>query len=120
MKVFSNPNPIAILKNHLEKSHLCALPVVRNVLDRVKATCMFFLNSPKHNEHLAEVRTANVLEPGRRKPLINLFIIDLFIYYSIYARLAGQKGNQHFSTSIIVIGSSLHSKSLDWDCTGTN
>ena len=108
MKVFLNLN--LILKNHLEKSHSCALPVVRNVLDRVKATCMFILNSPEHNEHLAEVRTANVLGPGRRKPLINLS-----------ARLAGQKGNQHFSTSISVISSSsLHSKSSVWDHTGMN
>ena len=51
-------------------SHSCALPVVRNVLDRVKATCLF-LNSPKHNELIIEVVTGNVIELGRRKPLID-------------------------------------------------
>lgn len=33
---------------------------------------LVFLNSPKRNELLAEVVTANVIEPGRRKPLIDL------------------------------------------------
>ena len=53
-------------------SRSCALPVVRNVLDRMKAMCLFFLNSPKRNELLIEVVTGNVIEPGRRKPLIDL------------------------------------------------
>lgn len=28
-------------------SHSCSLPAIRNVLDKMKATCLFFLNSPK-------------------------------------------------------------------------
>ncbi len=53
-------------------SHSCALSVVRNVLDRVKATCLFFLKSPKRNGVLVEVVTKNVIEMGRRKPLIDI------------------------------------------------
>ena len=30
-------------------SHSCSLPAIRNVLDKMKATCLFFLNSPKRN-----------------------------------------------------------------------
>ena len=75
-------------------SHSCALPVVRNVLDRVKATCLFFLNSPKRNELLIEVVTGNVIKLGRRKPLIDL------------CKLARQKGILHFSTSISATSSS--------------
>ena len=38
----------------------------------MKATCLFFLNNPKRNELLIQVVTGNVIEPGRRKPLIDL------------------------------------------------
>ena len=53
-------------------SHSCGLPIVRNVLDKVKATSLFFLKSPKRNGLLIEVVTKNVIEMGRRKPLIDL------------------------------------------------
>ena len=50
-------------------SHSCSLPTIRNVLDKMKATC---LNSPKRNELLTEIVSKNVAEMSRRKPLIDL------------------------------------------------
>ena len=90
-------------------SHSCALPVVRNVLDRVKATCLFFLNSPKRNELHIEVVTGNVIEPGRRKPLIDL------------CKTRWAERHSAFNTSISATNSSsLPWKSLVWDCTRMN
>ena len=53
-------------------SHSCCLPSIRNTLDKVKATCLFFLNSPKRNELLCEVVSHDVVEMSKRKPLIDL------------------------------------------------
>ena len=53
-------------------SHSCSLPTIRNVLDKMKATCLFFLNSPKRNGLLSEIVSNNVAEMSRRKPLIDL------------------------------------------------
>lgn len=53
-------------------SHSCGLLVVRNVLDKVKATSLFFLKSPKRNGLLVEGVTKHVIEMGRRKPLIDI------------------------------------------------
>lgn len=52
--------------------HSCTFPIVRNVIDKMKATCLFFLNSPKRNGLLCEIVTSNVVEVSRRKPLIDL------------------------------------------------
>ena len=52
-------------------SHFFGLPVVRNVLDKVKATSLFFLTNPKCNSLLIKVLMKNVIEMGRRKPLID-------------------------------------------------
>ena len=49
----------------------CSLPVIRNVVDKVKAVCMFFLNSPKRNNLLIEV-VGKVSHPTKRAPLIDL------------------------------------------------
>ena len=53
-------------------SHLCSLPMIRNVLDKMKATCLFFLNSPKRTGLLCEIVSSNVVEVSKRKPLIDL------------------------------------------------
>ena len=37
-------------------SHSSSLPVVRNMIDRMKSVCLFFCNSPKRNELLAKNR----------------------------------------------------------------
>ena len=38
----------------------------------MKATCLFFLNSPKRNGLLCEIVSSNVVKMSRRKPLIDL------------------------------------------------
>ena len=52
--------------------HSCSFPIVRNVIDKMKATCLFFLNSPKRNGLLCEIVSSNVVEVSKRKPLIDL------------------------------------------------
>ena len=44
--------------------HSCNFPIVRNVIDKMKATCLFFLNSPKRN---GEIVSGNVVEMSKRK-----------------------------------------------------
>ena len=41
-------------------SHSSSLPAIRNVFDRMKAVCQFYLNSPKRNEILSEIVTKSV------------------------------------------------------------
>ena len=53
-------------------SHSSRLPAKRNVLDRMKAVCQFYLNSPKRNELLSEIVTKSVGDTCIRKPLIDL------------------------------------------------
>ena len=52
--------------------HSCNLPIVRNVIDKLKATCLFFVNSPKRNGLLCEIVSSNVVDMNKRKPLIDL------------------------------------------------
>ena len=42
------------------------------MLDRMKSVCLFFCNSPKRNELLAEIVKTSVVEVTKRKPLIDL------------------------------------------------
>lgn len=53
-------------------AHSCALPVVRNVIDKIKGTCLFFLNSPKQSKLLAEMVTKGVAQTTKRLPLLDL------------------------------------------------
>ena len=53
-------------------SHSCSTPMVRNILDKMKATCLFFLCSPKRANVLSEIVGRNVVEKSRRAPLIDL------------------------------------------------
>ena len=53
-------------------SHSSNLPVIRNVLDKMKATCLYFLNSPKRNGLLSEILSKSIAEASKRKPLIDL------------------------------------------------
>ena len=53
-------------------SQSCALPQVRNVLDRLRNCCRYFLNSPKRTGVLEMIVRHNVIDPGKRKPLLDL------------------------------------------------
>ena len=93
--------------------HSCSLPIVRNVLDKMKATCLFFLNSPKRSKLLLEVVTKGVAESTKRKPLLDLCKTRWAARHSAY---------QHFYqcfkfliTSYEVIAFGLHKEILSED-----
>ena len=50
----------------------CVLPQVRNVIDRLKNVCSFFLNSAKRSGSLQMIVNHNVVNAEKRKPLIDL------------------------------------------------
>ena len=52
--------------------HSCGIPIVRNIIDKVKSVCLFFLNSPKRNKLLLELVTNGTVEGTKRKPLLEL------------------------------------------------
>ena len=54
-------------------SKSCALPQVRNVMDRLRSCCRYFLNSPKRSGVLELIVTHNVEDQAKRKPLLDLF-----------------------------------------------
>ena len=54
-------------------SHSCALPEVRNVLDKLKNCCMFFQSSPKTSGLLDLVVSEGVVEDTTRKALLDLY-----------------------------------------------
>ena len=53
-------------------AHSCALPEVRNVLDKLKNSCRFFQKSPKRNGLLELVVSKGVGEETKRKALLDL------------------------------------------------
>lgn len=52
--------------------HSCDLLTVRNVIDKMKATCLFFLNSPKRSKLLLEIVTRGIAQVSKRSPLLDL------------------------------------------------
>ncbi|KAL0162330.1 hypothetical protein M9458_041726 [Cirrhinus mrigala] len=50
----------------------CALPVVRNMIDKMKSTIIFFTYSPKRENLLVEVVTKDAHSTGQRKPLTDV------------------------------------------------
>lgn len=53
-------------------SKSCSLPQIRNVVDRLKNCCWYFLNSPKRSGALELVVTNSVTDQTKRKPLLDL------------------------------------------------
>ena len=53
-------------------SHSCALPEVRNILDRLRHYCRFFLVSPKRNGLLELIVSHKVMEKSYRKCILDL------------------------------------------------
>ena len=53
-------------------SHSCALPEVRNVVDRLRNCCHFFLASSKQNGLLEHIVSSNVQHKGTQKALLDL------------------------------------------------
>ncbi len=57
---------------NLTISTSCNLPEVRNVLDKMKHCCRFFLLSPKRNGLLELVVSNHIQEPSKRKVLLDM------------------------------------------------
>jgi len=53
-------------------THSCSLPTVRNMLDKLKMTCVFFLFSPKREGLLMAIVNKRVAIATQRKPLSDL------------------------------------------------
>ena len=53
-------------------SKSCAQPQVRNMLDRLRNCCRYFLNSPKRNGALEMIVRQNVVDTEKRKALLDL------------------------------------------------
>lgn len=75
-------------------SKSCALPQVRNVIDRLQNCCRYFLNSPKRNGVLELIVSHNVVEQTKRKPLLDLCKTRWAERHSAY---------QHFYQSFVSI-----------------
>ena len=52
--------------------HSCGLGVVRNVIDKMKAICLYFHNSPKRNKLLQEIVSKNIPQASKRSPILDL------------------------------------------------
>ena len=59
-------------KLNLVIAHACGLTCVRNMLDRLKETCLFFRSSPLRDALLINVIEVNIPDIGKRKPLLDL------------------------------------------------
>lgn len=53
-------------------SHSCSLPLIRNMIDKLKETCLFFNYSPKRNSLLKEIIKHDVPNSKKKQPLLNL------------------------------------------------
>ncbi|XP_035668943.1 52 kDa repressor of the inhibitor of the protein kinase-like [Branchiostoma floridae] len=53
-------------------SKSCALPQIRNVIDRLQDCCRYFLHSPKRSGALEKVINHNIGDETKRKPLLDL------------------------------------------------
>ena len=53
-------------------SKSCALPQVRNVIERLKNCCLFFLKSPKRSGLLELIVKHNIVNVTKRQPLLDL------------------------------------------------
>lgn len=67
-------------------SHSYSLPILRNSLDKMKSTVMFFTSSPKRECLLTEIVTKGVIQVGKRKPLIDICQVQWATRHDAYNR----------------------------------
>ena len=100
--------------------HSCSQPLIRNALDSMKATSLFFLNSPKRNGLLIEIVSANVIEAGRRQPLIDMCKTRWAERHSAYQHFYQCYSYMVIALEVIALGQHRDSlsdnyKDADWD-----
>ena len=69
--------------------HSCDLPVIRNVIDKVKSTFLFFDNSPKRSKLLSQMVSQSSVNPTRRSVLLDLCKTRWTVRHTISALLSG-------------------------------
>ena len=72
---FRQESPLAVYTHcsgHCVIAHSCAIVSIRNMLDKLKETCLFFNNSPKRKTLLINVMSTDELHAHQKKPLLNL------------------------------------------------
>ena len=57
---------------NLTISHSCALPVIRNMMNKMHEVCLFFLRSPKRENTLCSFVSHGIEDESKRKPLLDL------------------------------------------------
>ncbi|KAG9282540.1 52 kDa repressor of the inhibitor of the protein kinase-like [Astyanax mexicanus] len=81
----------------------CALPVVRNMIDKMKYSVMFFTSSPKRELLLKEVVDKEAYSTEKRKPLIDLSRTRWAARHDAYS---------HFYSAFVCIIKALEVKSV--------
>ena len=51
--------------------HSCKLTAIRNMLDTLTETCLFFRDSPKRTSLLEEIVNKSVMQTDKRKPILD-------------------------------------------------
>lgn len=64
--------------------HSCKLPSIRNVIDKMKAVCLFFNNSPKREGLLKAIILRDIPDTNKRKPLLNLCVTRWAVRHESY------------------------------------
>ncbi len=57
---------------NLVLSHSCSLPIMRNMIDKLKEACLFFNQSPKREGLPRAIIAVDEAESARKKPLLDL------------------------------------------------
>ena len=52
--------------------HSCKLTAIRNMLDKLTETCLFFRDSPKRTSLLEEIVSKSVMKTDKQKPILDL------------------------------------------------
>lgn len=102
--------------------HTCKIVSVRNMMDKLKETCLFFNYSPKKENLLKEIITKDVPEAAKRKPLLNLCTTRWAERQEAYRHF--YQAYVHIVTCLELIAHGLHrDKGYDplftdgsWDC----
>jgi len=96
-------------------AHSCKLPNVRNVIDIMKETCLFFIHSPKRTGLLESILNNEITQSSKRKAILDLCKTRWAMRHVAYS---------HFYTSFVyivkaleVIAYSLHEDTISTDFT---
>ncbi len=96
-------------------AHSCAIPIVRNTLDKMKSTVLFFTYSPKREGLLKEVAKKGAQSMGQMKPLIDVCRTRWAARHEAYSHF--YNSFIHIIKSLEVISLGQHSDEYSQDVT---